>query len=440
MGVCNLLGAEIMADKMGWNKKQKRWFIKFDRKQYTISPKQLGTPPTKEASEAKANDWWTQKRAEIEATPMDDLAKLEAKFSKALTAIGRKPDIAELGGVDAIDGLRVLRMVKEDKYTTNKPTAIKDQIQAYRHNAQMEVKATKIKPGRYVKIDNSLKWLEKFIDERDITSLTELNEDFVKTYSLWLTEQQKVKKLFGIFSRRDHWQLFRVWVIDLAERRLIPMPMNILSKKFLVQVPKLKYRYWTREEFQNMYSRTTERNKLFLLLTANCGFYNSDIGCLKKSELDLKKGSITRQRTKTGEELEVNHLPSNGVPVITWYLWPETLKLLKKHLSNDPVLALTNEDGGCLWKDGVHANGKYWKIDNIHTAFSRMVKSLKIEDYNTIENLRKTSAQFLSDSEYRDCVKQFGGWAERDIEKTNYVAVTEERFKKACMWLRGKYL
>jgi hypothetical protein len=84
-------------------------------------------------------------------------------------------------------------------------------------------------------------------------------------------------------------------------------------------------------------------------LTVNCGFYDSDLGCLKKSELDLKKGTITRQRTKTGEELdEDHHVSASNVPEITWYLWPETIKLLKAHLSNDPVLALTNEDGGPL--------------------------------------------------------------------------------------------
>lgn len=438
--------------EMTWNKKQKRWFKKYRLKQYAVSCIELGTPTTKEASEAKANEWWRKKREMLDAAPAiviePHVQQIIEEHEKTVRAIKRAG--INLNELDTSARLKLMKAVhsSQDKIhevTPNKDRTLSHHIETYRLNAQAEVNARKIKPGRYVKIDNSLNWLSKFVEQKHFSSIDEVDADFVKGYHLWLIEQQKVHKSFGVFTRRDHWQVFRVWTIDLAESRLIPLPVNLLSKKFVVKVPKLKYRYWTREEFHDMYSRTTERNQLFLLLTVNCGFYDSDIGCLKKSELNLKKGTITRQRTKTGEELDEDHHVSSSVPVITWYLWPETIKLLKKHLSNHAELALTNDDGGPLWEDGIRPEGhpkagKYWKNDNIHSAFSRMVKSLKIEDHNTVENLRKTSAQFLNDSQYRDCVKQFGGWAERDIEKTNYVAVPEARFKEACLWLRGCYL
>jgi hypothetical protein len=50
-----------------WNAKQQRWFAKYHHKQYTVSPKILGTAPTKEASVRAANDWWRDKRKELGA-------------------------------------------------------------------------------------------------------------------------------------------------------------------------------------------------------------------------------------------------------------------------------------------------------------------------------------------------------------------------------------
>ena len=54
----------------------------------------------------------------------------------------------------------------------------------------------------------------------------------------------------------------------------------------------------------------------------NCGMYQNDIAELRQEEVNWKKGTITRARSKTRER--------NG-PVVTYKLWPETLCLLKKH-------------------------------------------------------------------------------------------------------------
>ena len=55
------------ADLMGWNKTAKRWFKKYRGTIYAVSPKQLGTEPTKEGSRQAANEWWTKKQAELDA-------------------------------------------------------------------------------------------------------------------------------------------------------------------------------------------------------------------------------------------------------------------------------------------------------------------------------------------------------------------------------------
>lgn len=225
------------------------------------------------------------------------------------------------------------------------------------------------------------------------------------------------------------------------------MPLNINAKRFKFDCPKVKYRYWDKSEFQTVYTQAHDRLKLYLLLVANCGFYASDIGSLKKSEIDLKKGTITRQRTKTGDDLDLEkYEPSSNVPMTTYYLWPETLKLLREQITKGKEpLALLNEDGGPLWKDGVYPSGhakagQYWKINNILSIYSRFCKSHKIDNPPTFEMLRKTSAQFLSDSDYKDCADMFGGWAASTTRTKHYTEITPVRFKEACTFLRSCYL
>ena len=351
--------------ELTWNAKQKRWFKKFQKKQYAVSCVELGTAGTKEASYAKALEWWQKKESELQKrrVPAREpyVQAIIDEHEKTVRAIERAGfELGELAVDERLELMKEVHSLHEKIHEAKSDAhrSLSHHIEGYRKTAHDQVNARVIKPGRYVKIDNSLKWLVRFVSEKSFNSIDEVDGDFVARYSLWLTEHQKVQKSFGIFTRRDHWQVFRSWTMELAERRLIQLPLNLLSKKFLVKVPKLKYRYWTRQEFHDMYSRTTDRNRLFLLLTVNCGFYDSDIGCLKKSEIDLKRATITRQRTKTGEDLEDDHhVSSSNVPSITWHLWPETVKYLRSHVSSHPVLALTNEDGGPLWEDGVHPEG-----------------------------------------------------------------------------------
>src|SRR5581483_8807540 len=52
--------------QMTWVPSTKRWAKNYLGKSYSVSCRQLGCQPTKEASWKKANDWWEQKQAEID--------------------------------------------------------------------------------------------------------------------------------------------------------------------------------------------------------------------------------------------------------------------------------------------------------------------------------------------------------------------------------------
>jgi hypothetical protein len=55
-----------LAELMSWIPKEKRWQKKYRGRRYAVSPRQLLTDATKEASRTRANEWWTLKQAEID--------------------------------------------------------------------------------------------------------------------------------------------------------------------------------------------------------------------------------------------------------------------------------------------------------------------------------------------------------------------------------------
>ena len=52
------------AELMSWVKTEKRWVKMFKGKRFAVSPRQLGTNSTKEASQEAANNWLREKMAE----------------------------------------------------------------------------------------------------------------------------------------------------------------------------------------------------------------------------------------------------------------------------------------------------------------------------------------------------------------------------------------
>src|SRR4051812_22412596 len=52
--------------QMSWVGNTKRWAKQYRGKSYSVSCRQLGSPPTKEASWQAANGWWEKKQSEID--------------------------------------------------------------------------------------------------------------------------------------------------------------------------------------------------------------------------------------------------------------------------------------------------------------------------------------------------------------------------------------
>ena len=53
-------------EHMTWNAKQKRWLKKYEGTMYSVSPRQLKCPPTKDDSRQAANQWWEAKQKKVD--------------------------------------------------------------------------------------------------------------------------------------------------------------------------------------------------------------------------------------------------------------------------------------------------------------------------------------------------------------------------------------
>jgi integrase len=98
---------------------------------------------------------------------------------------------------------------------------------------------------------------------------------------------------------------------------------------------------YNKVQIKTLINAVDDRCKLFQLLALNCGFLQVDICNLKLAEIVELNGDtyIARKRDKTSHQNDF---------ATQWYLWPETAKLLKKHLAaeNKWGLALLHPKGG----------------------------------------------------------------------------------------------
>ncbi len=184
------------------------------------------------------------------------------------------------------------------------------------------------------------------------------------------------------------------------------------------------------KEIKLLWDAATERMRLFMLLALNCGMTQQDISDLKPTEVDWKSGEIIRKRSKTRKK--------KSTPTITYRLWPETLRLLKKHRSKDKDHVLLNKNGNPFKSSSVNAEGKFSKIDTIGKDFLKLVKDCEIEGKSFI-NLKKTSRSILEDNKtYQPIAERFVGRAPRTVSDRHYAKSPTNWLAEATDWLRKK--
>jgi integrase len=198
------------------------------------------------------------------------------------------------------------------------------------------------------------------------------------------------------------------------------MPRNLASHKFQVSPQAVKT--YPTAKVRHVLATLKSRLKLYALLGLNCGMTNVDIAALKKDEIDLKRGTVTRRRTKTGDNA--------NVPVVRYKLWPETVRLLRKHQSTHPELFLTNMRGNPLLGTRIE-EGKSKRYDMVVQQWRRAKVEIPLKAFRSI------SATLLESHEiYGRCSSLFLGHSPRSIKERHYAAPPQQLFDQAMEWLR----
>ena len=373
---------------MGWNKTQRRWFKKYLGKIYSVSPKQLGAESTKEASKAKANEWWEKKQTEID-TALGEAKKHPAplirqySFAKENHRLFAKwhrkygdPKVAEKSEAvmewlnEALkwdyppfplkrfqedplyearlddtawilwnERIRQIRREEREEQAVPKENTIRAHIDDYLTFRRTLVAAGKNTLGTYDTFRGRLLTFRNWVDP--FAPVDALNETLWERYYAFLSTKIEKEEITRS-SMASMLMVARQFIRSRYERRFIELPRNLNAKTLAVSPPLQVIIVFTMEEIKALLKACLERERLYMLLMMNCGFYPVDIAKLTKEE--YRDGRIIRKRTKTRHR-------SKNVPVVDYLLWKETDSLLKKYQSKHPELVLINRNGHPLWKE-----------------------------------------------------------------------------------------
>lgn len=446
---------------------------------YARSAKQLKCPASREGSRAAANAYWEAKQAELDALAVPVQKPHQAEYERYIGIYRKQAQwcsqhLAENTEYDSImraatesaDALQhVLDHEKEppaiDRW--DRPFAnISDEARAVWHDRLRHIRTAPAKKTIRYHAD---KWLEKetvrarsgeISSDRFSSYRYAMNDfvtwaggensveiivtDFLESYHGFLLKEinkreDKPEKGMARSYAKERMDVAKAFTFWLHERDLIPLPKILLNRKALriklnasqhvPEIPPL-------EEVRALlhHKDLPERCRLWLYLMANCGMYQVDVAKLRKGQVNLKKATITRKRSKT------EHHP--GVPEVTYKLWPATLALLRNHPCNHPVVALTNEDGGPLMRKWIDDDGNPQKISNIDSAYARWKRKNKVTI--SLGKFRKCSANLLfNNKEFRGLHTLFLGHSKRSVAEISYTDADKHMLDDAVAWLGTQY-
>jgi integrase len=423
---------------MTWKPETGRWRKMHRGKWYSVSCKQLGVPDTKEASWKAANEWWETQAALADIPPEDDRLERATRISHLvqdytrLDDDGRREAVEALLGAGSYDRLRS----KTDAVLTTMEgpvpeRTIRHQIESWTSLLHGVCQSGQMSSGRYDAYCRKIRSFVGWIGPE--TAIDAINDAGLEGFFNHLSARVGA----GDYSPTTAHELLmtaKQFVSRLAELRLIPLPANIRSRRFRFNhSAPAKIETFTVAEVRGLLTAcddVSERAKLFLLLMLNCGMYQNDIAELRSDEVNWKRGTLARARSKTRER--------NG-PVVTYRLWAETFTLLKKHRAKGE-LALTTDEGNPLVKYWLE-DGKMRRYDSIQSAWARLGQKMGGKIRLGMKHLRKTSASLLGQHpQYKFYANHFLADSPKSIADRHYVRPNDDEFFLALDWLRGQIL
>jgi integrase len=473
---------------MTWNAKQKRWFVKFRKRQYAVSVKVLRQSypnlvgsETEAGSCTAANQWWREKLSTLEQHPhnaqlvegieirqqLASWCQLEHQDELRATILGEVDQLRQaqqrgtpLRQVEVLDNGQQLPGSAPRTHTVWRlgdlpvnpllePLYLDELLNVWQERHQEVSKhrlwqggkkgftlsqaielflTTKESEASPARVANLRLYLEHFKTWRCSEALEFTSVELLK-YRAELTDQVKAdtKSSETIRSEMIGVKQFIDWCF--INELIDTIPRNLRNRSLRITVPEGKKQVWTEEQIQTALKATSGEMRLFVLLGLNCGMYSSDISALRQDDVDWEEGRITWTRVK-----------SKVTNQLSYKLWPETFELLKAHRTDHPILVLTTRNGTALKRSTQGNNHKEKRHDAIGLRWRRFKASKKL-DLPDLKSLRKTSRNLLKlHPEYGQYAITFQQQSYRNVDGQYYFIPSQTQFDAALAWLRTKII
>jgi integrase len=443
--------------ELTWIKTSRRWRKRYKRREFFFP---FGTSKTDKEGYKQALAAWEAKKAEIDGQPKPNQEQYEKAISRneqmrdwfrrngdqdgvaavaatidQLKADLRKPEPPELDQFDLHPTNRgsevgravwADRLARDEKESGKKDSTVGAAIESFLDRQESQVIGKQRTAGRYGNLSASLKhfkgWFGINNDVREITART--LEDYQSSLVRLVGSEEIASN-----TARDRMMNLKFFIRWAWELDLLDLPRNIKSQALTIRVESKKIKFFSKEEIATLLAGSTGQTKSYILLCLNCGMTQKDIADLRQEQVDWTAGRIIRKRSKTEHHKDV--------PEVNYKLWPETFRLLKKFRSKSERVLL-NHNGGPLYSETI-VGRMTKKNDNVKSAYSRLVKSLKIKDPKSLKLFRKTGASTLKTHEiYGQFDTLYLGHSPRSIADKHYSAYSQELFDRAVEWL-GSY-
>jgi integrase len=291
---------------------------------------------------------------------------------------------------------------------------------------------------RYDSYRREIGSFQNWLQGQGIATIHQITSRAWENWYLFLAGKLKRKEWAPTYCKA-HLLTSRMFVLWLAEDEAndYTLPKKINSKSIKFKIPKPTPKPVPVETVQlllNACQDQAQKTGLFILLAVQCGMYQGDISDLSVDEVNLEAGTLTRPRSKTPDG-----------PVVTYKLWPETLALLKRFKATKEVRGprgnrfLLTEDGNPWVIEKIGEDGIHKKTDNVHSAWERLRKRLKLAKPVQFMGIRKTGANALK-GPYKFFQQYFLGHSPRTVAEQHYCQPDDKEFFEACDWLRTQIL
>jgi len=247
--------------------------------------------------------------------------------------------------------------------------------------------------------------------------ISTIDEDYVDAYFAYLnsskSEKGKDVSKRGELSQKSkegYFKAFRMFVDWSSQRKQCELtkPQNLHSHfKFSepkgVQVKRLERQsqIWTPEEMKFAIENLPAPHNCYVALMSNCGFRHTDVSELQWHQLDLKNKRIIYQRHKRKDSLTA--------PIVSFFLWDITAKLIKENRSKDSKFVFTNSRGNQV----ARSIEMFWK--NYRPEKLR---------HRTLDKIRSTAASYIAKHD-KSVRSLFLGHALTELADINYSAYAD---------------